>query len=129
MFDLDLRSRQPIYEQLIENLKKLIITGALKTDEQLPSVRHLATQLTINPNTIQKAYRELEQQGYTYSLPGKGSFVSSLPETGNAEKLKELKDQLRIILTESCYLGMNKEQLLQLFEEIEQAVKRSDSHA
>ena len=72
MFELDVRSRKPIYEQLVDKLKELIMNEILKPDEQLPSVRTLAQELTINPNTIQKAYRELEAQGFIYSLKGKG---------------------------------------------------------
>ncbi|HBQ26608.1 MAG TPA: GntR family transcriptional regulator, partial [Syntrophomonas sp.] len=71
MFELDFRSRIPIYEQLVDKIIELIINNVLKPDEQLPSVRVLASELTINPNTIQKAYRELEYQGYIYSVPGK----------------------------------------------------------
>ena len=74
MFELDLRNRKPIYEQLIDKFKQLIISELLMRDEQLPSVRALAQELSINPNTIQKAYRELETQGYIYSIKGKGSY-------------------------------------------------------
>ncbi len=66
MFDLDIRSRKPIYEQLVDKLKELIIHEVFKADQKLPSVRLLAKELTINPNTIQKAYRELEHQNYIY---------------------------------------------------------------
>ena len=65
MFELDLKSRKPIYEQLVEKLKELIIHDVLKPDEQLPTVRQLAAEISINPNTIQKAFRELENQGYS----------------------------------------------------------------
>ncbi|MNN96903.1 HTH-type transcriptional repressor YtrA [compost metagenome] len=64
MFELDLRSRRPIYEQLMDKIKDAILYGVLKQDEQLPSVRTLSTQLTVNPNTVQKAYRELEREGF-----------------------------------------------------------------
>lgn len=73
MFELDVRSRKAIYEQLVDKVKEMIVYGILKPDEQLPSVRALSTQLTVNPNTIQKAYRELEREGYIYSLKGKGA--------------------------------------------------------
>ena len=66
---------QPIYEQIVEKFKLLILKGALTQDEKMPSVRNLAMELSINPNTIQRAYAELEAEGYTYSVPGKGSFV------------------------------------------------------
>ncbi|MBM7661465.1 GntR family transcriptional regulator [Bacillus mesophilus] len=123
MFELDIRSRQPIYEQLVEKLKELIMNNILKVDEQLPSVRTLAQQLTINPNTIQKAYRELERQGYTYSVPGKGSFVSDASSIINNEKLEKLKQELIKVLSEAVYLGLKKEDIVELFEAIDDSVK------
>lgn len=89
MFELDVRSRKPIYEQLTDKVKEMILHGILQTDEQLPSVRTLSQQLTVNPNTIQKAYRELEREGYIYSLQGKGSFVA--PMKKNRMRLKKPK--------------------------------------
>lgn len=123
MFELDLRSRLPIYEQLVEKLKEMIITEVLKTDEQLPSVRVLAQQLTINPNTIQKAYRELERQGYIYSLPGKGNFVAQIANSKNEEKLKKLKEEMIKILSEAMYLGMTKEKAIEIVQEVDDMVK------
>jgi len=123
MFELDLRSRQPIYEQLVDKLKKLIINEVLKTDEQLPSVRVLSSRLTINPNTIQKAYRELESQGYIYSLPGKGNFVARVSRDGNAEKLPKLREGLVKILSEVIYLGMTKEEIIKIVSEVDVMVK------
>ncbi len=76
MIVLDYRDRRPIYEQLTDKLAELMLQGILKENEQLPSVRSLATELSINPNTIQRAYAELERQGLTYSVKGRGSFVS-----------------------------------------------------
>ena len=76
MIILDYRDRRPIYEQVISRFQELMLTGALEKDSQLPSVRSLAMELSINPNTIQKAYAELERQGYIYSIKGKGSFVA-----------------------------------------------------
>lgn len=129
MFDLDLKSRLPIYEQLVEKLKQLMVSNVLKPNEQLPSVRQLATQLTINPNTIQKAYRELENQGFIYSLPGKGSFVSPMNIEENAHKLNKITGQLETLLAEALFLGMTKEQLLKLLQSIEQKTKGGQSHA
>ncbi|AGL03290.1 GntR family transcriptional regulator [Desulfoscipio gibsoniae] len=123
MFDLDLRSRHPIYEQLVERFKELIISEVLKTDEQLPSVRVLASQLTINPNTIQKAYREMERQGYIYSIPGKGNFVARVMREGNAEKLARLREELVKILSEAIYLGMKKEEIIKIISELYVMVK------
>ena len=124
MFDLDLRSRVPIYEQLVETFKVAIINEVLKTDEQLPSVRILAQQLTINPNTIQKAYRELERQGYIYSLPGKGSFVAGINNHKNDEKLAKLKEELIKVLSEAMYLGMTYEEIMAIISQVDNSVRR-----
>ncbi|GAB2543576.1 GntR family transcriptional regulator [Gracilibacillus alcaliphilus] len=117
MFELDLRDRRPIYEQLVDKFKQLIFSDILKQDEQLPSVRSLAQELSINPNTIQKAYRELETQGYIYSVKGKGSFVNQLAEIDNRSELEELSKQLQKLMREALFLGMTKEDLYQLIEE------------
>ncbi|OIJ12526.1 GntR family transcriptional regulator [Anaerobacillus alkalilacustris] len=123
MFQLDMRSRVPIYEQLVEKMKEMIIHEVVKTDEQLPSVRALAAQLTINPNTIQKAYRELENQGYIYSVPGKGKYVAPQADTTNNEKVKKMKKELVKLISEALYLGMKKEEILSLISIAEQSVK------
>ncbi|MYL51415.1 GntR family transcriptional regulator [Halobacillus litoralis] len=119
MFELDVRSRKPIYEQLVEKLKQLIINDVLKEDEKLPSVRELAQQLTINPNTIQKAYRELESQGYIYSLKGKGSFVHPSGKVDNEEELKKVREELKKLFAEAIYLGMTSEEIAALLREVE----------
>ena len=80
MILIDYSERRPIYEQVAEKIAELIIRGVLPPESQLPSVRSLAMDLSINPNTIQRAYQELERKGYTYSVPGKGSFVSQKTE-------------------------------------------------
>ncbi len=120
MFTIDTRSRMPIYEQLTEKLKELIIREVMKEDEQLPSVRSLAQQLTINPNTIQKAYRELEREGYIYSIPGKGSFVSPVKNAINKERVEMLKKELERIVGEILYLGVPKDEVIKLIETIEE---------
>ncbi|MDQ0163147.1 GntR family transcriptional regulator [Aeribacillus alveayuensis] len=117
MFDLDFRSRKPIYEQLVEKFKELIIHEVLKKDEQLPSVRSLAQELTVNPNTIQKAYRELERQGYIFSVKGKGNFVNAISDQINHEELEKVKQQLKKKMSEAFYLGMSKEEMVALMEE------------
>lgn len=122
MFELDMRSRQPIYEQLVDKLKELIISEVLKPDEQLPSVRTLAGQLTINPNTIQKAYRELETQGYIYLVKGKGSFVNPTSLVKNSEKLVSIIKELKKLLSEAMYLGLKREELIELIHDLESSV-------
>lgn len=82
MIHLDHRDRRPIYEQILEGLCQQIRAGVLLPGEQLPSVRELSAMLSINPNTIQRSYRELERTGWTVSQPGKGSFVAPSPPSG-----------------------------------------------
>ena len=122
MFHLDLKSRKSIYEQVVDNLKGLIISGALAPDEKLPSVRDLSKTLTVNPNTIQKAYRQLETLKYIYTVSGLGTFVSGLegvrPEPG---QISEIKGRIRADIMELIYLGLPLEEigfiLKQLLEE------------
>lgn len=128
MFELDTRSRKPIYEQLVNKLKELIINDVLKPDEQLPSVRALAQQLTVNPNTIQKAYRELETQGFIYSQKGRGSFVNPNNQLRDSEKIAQLKKELERIIHEVLYLGMTPEDLIQLVKKIDASKGGSESN-
>ena len=79
MVHLDYRDARPIYSQIVGGLREQITAGILQPGDKLPSVRELATALTINPNTIQRAYRELEAQGWVVSVQGKGCFVSDIP--------------------------------------------------
>ncbi len=116
MISLNYRDSRPIYEQIKDGLRKLIVTGAIGADDKLPSVRSLATQLAINPNTIQRAYNELEGEGYIYSVPGKGSFAAA--DAGADEnRRRELMDKVRELLTELRYLGVGQEELLALIKE------------
>ncbi len=129
MLDIDFRSRKPIYEQHVDQIKEMIVSGVLKGGEQLPSVRVLAQQLTVNPNTIQKAYRELERIGYIYSIQGKGNFVSEKIEASNQEELKMVKENLQKLAQQALFLGMQSDELLQIMEEIikdHQGGKRDD---
>ena len=110
MVQLNYRDAKPIYEQIKEGLRKLVVTGALSAGEKLPSVRELASQLAINPNTIQRAYRELENEGYIYTLVGKGTFVA---ENGNIDNTreKELLREFDELVTELLYLEVSKDTL------------------
>lgn len=115
MIRLDYRDARPIYEQVRDGLRSLMVTGVLAAGEKLPSVRSLATELAINPNTIQRAYAELEAEGYIYSVAGRGSFVSA----GDGEHLRrvaELTGRLVPLLEELKSLGYTREQLLLLWE-------------
>ena len=105
MIILDYRDRRPIYEQVISRFQELMLTGALEKDSQLPSVRSLAMELSINPNTIQRAYRELESEGYIYTLSGKGTFVAEVDHS-NQFRQQELLPQFDKIVSELLYLSM-----------------------
>ena len=126
MVSLNYRDSRPIYEQIKDGLRKLIVTGALAAGEKLPSVRSLATQLSINPNTIQRAYNELENEGYIYSMPGKGSFAA-----GNAgadeSRRKELMEKLQELAAELRYLGMSTQELTALIAEAPDTLRRAES--
>lgn len=126
MINLDLKSRMPIYEQLVDKVKQLIIQGVLKPDEKLPSVRSLAQELTINPNTIQKAYRELEREGYIYSLPGKGSFVGQVTEQENSRRINSLIHDFEQVASELLYLGAPKGKLIKILEQLEDERGKED---
>ena len=86
MISINFRDSRPIYEQVKDSLRRLIVSGALPPDEKLPSVRELASQLVINPNTIQRAYRELEHEGYIVAVPGKGSFAREMAGVDSARR-------------------------------------------
>ena len=116
MISLNYRDSRPIYEQIRDGLRKLIVTGALSADEKLPSVRALAAQLAINPNTIQRAYNELEGEGYIYSVPGKGSCAAANAAADSARRA-ELLTQVRELLSELRYLGVSQQELLNLVKE------------
>ena len=107
MLSLNHRDGRPIYEQVRDGLRRLIITGAIPPGDKLPSVRALAGQLAINPNTIQRSYESLEQEGYAYSVPGKGSFAA-LPQDVTDKRRDELLKQLDAVVQELEYLGMSR---------------------
>ncbi len=109
---MDLRNPKPIYEQIKDNIKQLIISGALKPDEKLPSVRELAQTTSINPNTIQKAYRDLENEGFIYTVTGRGNFVVPTPDRVNPKRVEELLAMLRSATAELVYLGVPPNEIL-----------------
>ena len=112
MIHLDFRDSRPIYEQVKDGLRKLVIKGVLETDEKLPSVRELAGSLAINPNTIQRAYPDLEQEGFLYTVAGQGSFVAEhpMPDRG---KIVALYEQLDHVLEELSFLQEEEEQVME----------------
>ncbi len=119
MLELNYRDARPIYEQIKDGLRRLILSDVIRQDEKLPSVRDLASQLAINPNTIQKAYRELEQEGYVYTVSGRGSFAAPLNEVGTARQ-EALFAQFDEAVTELLYLKKAPEELKQRIDRLQQ---------
>lgn len=110
MITLNYRDPRPIYEQIKDSLKTLIITGSIAPGDKMPSVRALSAQLSINPNTIQRAYRELELEKFIYSLPGKGSFAGEKLEVDES-RLKQLYLQFDKAVAELVFLGVSRRTL------------------
>ena len=118
MLNLDYRDARPIYEQVRDGLRRLMVTGAIQEGEKLPSVRSLASRLAINPNTIQRAYESLEAEGYLYSVPGKGSFAA--PHTGvDQGRKEELLGRFDAVAAELLYLGVGGETLVERVHRLE----------
>ncbi len=126
MIHLNYRDSKPIYEQIKDGLRRLVVSGAVRTDEKLPSVRELATSLSINPNTIQKAYRELEQEGYIYTIAGKGSYAAQRADVASGRN-EELMREFDEIVKELLYLCQDKDILIRRIEEIAKGGATSDS--
>ena len=119
MIILDYKDTSPIYEQVVEKFKLLILKGVLQKDEQMPSVRSLAVELSINPNTIQKAYAELERQGYLYVVKGRGNFVADSSGLLD-ERKEEMKQKVIYLYREGRELGMTKADFIECLQGIEE---------
>ena len=128
MILIDYKSRKPIYEQIIENMKQLVVSGVLQRDDQLPSVRQLAQELAINPNTIQKAYAELERQGVIYSLKGRGSFVGSSLQELRTMQQKELLEQLAALSTDLYRLQVPQDDVCAVVQQVYEQQKEDEIH-
>ena len=118
MFLVNPKSKQPLYEQLVEQLRRQLFLGAAGAGQALPSVRQLATELGVNPNTVQKAYRRMEAEGMIVSVPGKGSFISDdladMLKKQRDEQLEKTRQQIR-----TCReMGLDKDVIRKLTEEV-----------
>ncbi|MDE6404607.1 MAG: GntR family transcriptional regulator [Lachnospiraceae bacterium] len=118
MMLIDYKDTRPIYEQIAERFKTLILKGVMQPDEQMPSVRGLAMEQSINPNTIQKAYAELERQGFIYTVKGRGSFVSG-DGTLVERRKKEYLEQILKLVREVLEIGMTKMEIVLEIENLE----------
>ena len=127
MFAIDTRSDKPIYEQIIDNIKELSLKGILKSKDKLPSVRDLAGMLTVNPNTVSKAYRELERQNVIETLRGRGTFMCEIGDMQiNEERVEKAMDRLKDVCVELKYMGYEKEDVVEKLEEIYSEIKKED---
>lgn len=113
LIQIDFKDKRPIFEQVIEKIQNLIVRGILPADEKIPSVRNLAIELSINPNTIQKAYQELERLGYIYTVKGRGNYVSPSSEWKNDRK-DEYLEELDSVVGELLTMGVSKEEIIDL---------------
>lgn len=128
MILIDYKSRKPIYEQIIDNIKSLIVSGVLKRDEQLPSVRQMAQELAINPNTIQKAYTELEREGIIYSLKGRGSFVGSSLQELRIVQQKALLEQLAELSADLYRLQVSQQDAWTVVQQVYERQKEDEAY-
>lgn len=111
MILIDVKDSRPLYEQVVEKFRMLILKGIIAPDEKIPSVRNLAVDLSVNPNTIQRAYMELERQGYIYTVKGKGNFAMS--GEGLLEKYREeILEKLKEIYHTALSVGMTEEEII-----------------
>ena len=116
MIILDYKDRRPIYEQVAEKLEELMLLGVLGENEPLPSVRSLAMELSINPNTIQRAYAELEQEGLIYPVKGTGNFIADSEEVRKLSKASYIKE-LKTLIRKGKAMGMEAEELIYIIRE------------
>ena len=118
MLTLNYKDNRSIHQQIKDGLKELIVSGIYTDGDQLPSVRELSVSLTVNPNTVQRAYRELESDGFIYSVKGKGNFVASLEGSKNRERIDELYNMVTSAVKELAFLKEPKENLMNVINNI-----------
>lgn len=123
MILIDYKDRRPIYEQVVEKFQQMILCGALQSGEAMPSVRSLAMELSLNPNTIQRAYQELERNGYIYTIKGKGSFVSDTIHAVNSKR-KELQQEVTLLVEKAFAAGFSEPELIDMFTQSVEDVKK-----
>lgn len=113
MILIDYKDRRPIYEQVVEKFQQMILCGILESDAAMPSVRSLAMELSLNPNTIQRAYQELERNGYIYSIKGKGSFVSDMTVIRKAAdtKRQQIQQEMQLCVDKALAAGISGKEL------------------
>jgi GntR family transcriptional regulator len=117
MIWIDYKDSRPIFEQIVEKYENLILHGAIEPDSQMPSIRKLAMELSLNPNTVQKAYAELERRGYTYTVLGKGVFVN-YDSKQKSKKKEQLLSSICKLVQEAKELGISSEEIFASIEQL-----------
>lgn len=129
MFVIDGRSSKPIYEQIIDQVKEQTLKGILRSGDQLPSVRQLAGMLTINPNTVSKAYQELERQKIIETIRGRGTFICAIQvKRVDEEKMEALYQALKNVCIELHYMGLEEEEIIKQVDKVFTELKGGGSH-
>ncbi len=129
MIDIDTTSSTPIYVQIVNSIKEGILKGVFEPGEKLPSVRDMAKMMTLNPNTVQKAYKELEREKVVVTIQGRGTFISEEYKPRKDEhKLNEVKEIFKKGIIEAFYMGFNKEELINLIRNLIDEMEGFDSN-
>jgi GntR family transcriptional regulator len=129
ILNLDPRSNTPIWEQVVHQIKELILKEILQPEDKLPSVRELSGTLLINPNTVSKAYQELERQGIIETLRGKGTFVSaSITPRADEQKIAEMKQQIKQLVIDASYLGISQQTLALWIKKFSEELGGNNDH-
>ncbi|MBE7050891.1 MAG: GntR family transcriptional regulator [Clostridia bacterium] len=123
MIQINHKDSRSLHIQIEDGIKDLIINKVLAENQQLPSVRELSIELTVNPNTVQRAYRELEQSGFIYSIRGKGNFVSPVQDVADEKKISELYDSFESVVKSLFFLGEDEEKIISFIKNIKEESK------
>lgn len=126
MFQIDIMSRVPVYEQLINQTEKFILLGILKPGDKIPSVRQLSAQLSVNPNTIQKAFAELDRRGIIFSVNGRGNYVTEMAVKALEASRRTTLDEIREQIKDFALAGIKREELHEYIDEIYDEVEKEE---
>lgn len=125
MFNIDTISDKPIYEQIIDNIKELTLKKILKPDDKLPSVRQMASMLSVNPNTVSKSYQELERQKIIYTIRGRGTFISKdMDIPVDKERKGKALENLRDICIELAHLGLDRQRIIDEIDKVHSEIEK-----
>lgn len=128
MFPIDVRDIRPIYEQIIDNIKEQVIKGILKPGDQVPSVRQLASMLTVNANTVTKAYQHLERQKIIETIRGRGTFIAHITTKSiNKDELEDIRKTLKSSCMQLHYMGFSKDDVIKEISKIYEGLIREES--